>query len=208
MRQTIFGNLLNKVKDYENQSVNRKCTPGFIHFSSFTRANSIFCIEDISFCTHFEEEANVHFHLTSVGNLTNTRGPRGQQFKCWGWEETDTFVSFVYCNELGANLPAKFTKFERPKLEKIVQGGEAAPLTRARQLARVYNNSTINSDGLILTEYTPVCLKVNVQRSNTLNVVGARFAVRVVRDNVYIVTGIEYSGPVSEHHDSSNNFQI
>ena len=75
-------------------------------------------------------------------------------------------------------------------------------------MARVYNNSTINSDGLILTEYTPVCLKVNVQRSNTFNVVGARLAVRVVRDNVYIVTGIEYSGPVSEHHDSSNNFQI
>ena len=83
MRRTIFGHKLEYVRGYENQTVSRKYCPGYIHFSSNKRANSIFCMRDIVFCSHIEEqkETNLYFHLTSISILTNGTG---QQFNCWG----------------------------------------------------------------------------------------------------------------------------
>lgn len=200
MRRIIFGDLLEKVNSsYENQSVSNKCSPGFIHFSSFSRANSVFCIEDVDFCSHYVEESNVHFHLTSSAVLTNTSGQYGQQVKCWGWEESSQHITFIYCDE-NADLPAKRTMFERPILEKVTVTGQ----TRNR-IERVYSDCPLNNDGFTLTNYTPVCLKVNIAKCNVLNVVGSRLAVRIVNNDVFIVSGKEYSGPLFEQNNATNN---
>ena len=193
MRRTILGHKLEYVKDYENQTVSRKYCPGYIHFSSYKRANSIFCIGDILFCSHVEEqkESDLYFHLTSIGVLTNGTG---QQFNCWGWDETDTNVTFIYNDESSNDVPAKFTAFSRPKLVSTTRCTQVGQKKKF-EISRNYSTETsFNHDGLKLTEYCPICFKIHLERCNLFNAVGARLVVRFRHNDVYIVTGSEYSG--------------
>ena len=47
--------------------------------------------------------------------------------------------------------------------------------------------------------------RINIAKCNVLNVVGSRLAVRIVNNDVFIVSGKEYSGPLFEQNNATNN---
>ena len=85
-----------------------------MHFLSVDRLNTIFCIKDLTFFDHVDEERDLIFHLTSSGYLQTSTGGN---YKCWGWSETQSTVIFVYTdapNAESATELAKFTTVTRP----------------------------------------------------------------------------------------------
>ena len=188
MRCAIFGDKFENLKSYENQTVNKKYAPAYIHFSTHTRTNSVFRIEDVIFVSHIEEETDTYFHLTSGGVLTHHNGG---SYKCWGWSETDDKITFIYSHGEN-NTPAKLTVFDRPKFvsEKIVSRNNKNITQRSYKT----DTETYNSDGFQLSNYCPVCIKFHFEKNNIFNIVGTRLAVRIDDNNVFIVTGDGYSG--------------
>ena len=158
MRRVIFGNFFDNVEPYENQTVNRKYAPAYIHFSTHARMNSTFCVEDIVFALHIEEENDYHFHLTSSAVLTDHAG---RNMLCWGWAETKTHITFIHSEE--NNLPAKLTVFERPTLEKETISSNIGQRNKIKKFYRIPTN--YNSDGFILGNFCPVCIKFHLQNN-------------------------------------------
>ena len=193
LRQIIFGDNFCKILSHENATNNNRYAPGYFHFSSYCRLNSVFSLEDISFCTHVDEQTKYSYNLTSMGCIQNAAG---NTYKCWGWSETTNKITFIYNDEGDDLVPAKFVEFDRPKFVttqemKVGSNGIERFVTRRRydDLDKICSDET---SGFYLIQYTPVCIKIHLKKCNLLHMIGARLVVRRDPANnnyTYIVSG-------------------
>ena len=186
MRKTLFGTNFEKIREYENNSAQRCFRPGFLHFHSPTRLNEVFKLNDTKFGQHIDHRHNHTYQLTSLGVVHDTHG---REEKVYGWDETNTHVTFVY--HIGENTDqARYVTFPRPKFVTLEVTNNSE--SRTKRTARCYKmpeQVSVDSHGtsLTLVSFHPVCMKFHLKKPNYFTLLGARVCTFIDGNNKLII---------------------
>ena len=124
-----------------------------------------FFLDDIIFCTHVGKQTEYSYHLTSIGCIQNAAS---NTYKCWGWSETTDTITFIYNDEGGDQIPAKFVtfgclKFVTRQERKFRDNGVEKCVTRCNyDLEQICSDET---SGYFLIQYTPVCINLHFKNA-------------------------------------------
>ena len=177
--------LLKQLPSYENKSNNKKGIPGYLHLASPTRVDEILTVEDVHLSMHSSWDIPggcCEHALTSIASLRNLSQPGAPMFKAYGWDETESSITFMF-NLKGDDVPMEMVTFNRPKFvkEKIVlDEGLESERTRVVFSYKFDEVQVVGEKQLV--SYVPVCIRVHCRSLNSFRFVGARIAYRVSED--------------------------
>ena len=152
LKKTFFGTQYECIYDIEVVSGDG-CDPYFFHIASKKRLLEIFSIEDSTnqvcqLTKNVDPKSGHKQWLTSRGLLRNSSN---QGIRCFGWDEDDSSITWIYNNDSSSDTPFQSVTLPRP----MVLRSESTN----RIQSYVLNPTFI--DGWRLAEYYPVSIYVS-----------------------------------------------